>query len=188
MSPPCYVRKVDRAGHWGTDEEDRSIRVKRIIEKVFPCENGLLSVYLVNNADDLLHVAVAFNANRSQTAEEIRFIAIGRDELPNNPVVATSGDTACLLANRLHRDVRVDNPSTLEQLVATLLERHRQPKKYSKKVMTEAKRCAEADGCHAVKPNSTLCVCENQFGLHRWWSMMKVSGESLYRWVCRWIG
>lgn len=185
IDPPCFVRKVDRSGHW---KDAATIK-----EKVFrpEPEDNSISVYLVNSASDLARVAVALNANRSSKTEPIFLVAIARDELADIVVRRTAGMTLCKWANHLHHDlVAVDN-SRLAKLSQTLLAAGRKPHKFRKRDMQEALNASTKDGCHAAKEDSDSCACDDELPKTRSPSWLSRIGHLLARmsrmarWRCR---
>jgi hypothetical protein len=58
VSSPAYIRKLRRRSEWGEAGDDLGQRVKEAVEKVFRAQSEPeISVYLVNNDDDLRRVA-----------------------------------------------------------------------------------------------------------------------------------
>jgi hypothetical protein len=156
VQPPCYLRKVDRSGHW---QDAAAIR-----DKVFCPEppDNTVSVYLVNSARDVARVAVALNANRSSKTEPIFLVAIAADELGDLPIRQTRGQTLCRWANHLHHDLIVFDAGQLGGLVQRLLAAERKPKKFTKNAMQEALEDAFWEGCYAANPQSDDCSCEQE--------------------------
>jgi len=159
-SPPFFVRKVDRKGHWGD--------ATRIIEHVFPVDNdGTISVYLVATAEELTRIAVALNANRVATnprgaslREPVFFVAIRKDEFGEIELQQIDGLTDCTFAKKKHYGALVPRGTEdkRKRLVNLLLNEGRQPSKLTKSVVGQAVNQAEADGCYAVVPDSNGCV------------------------------
>lgn len=166
IEPPCFVRKVDRKGHWNDAETIQS--------KVFkPEPNNTISVYRVTAGLDLLRVALALNANRSSKTEPIFLVAIKPDELAEIQVEQTPGQTLCTWANLLHHDLIVTEPTQITGLVQALLAASRTPKKFTTQNMTLAVADATHQGCHAATPHSKRCVCEaGQSVLARLWDWL----------------
>ncbi len=154
IDPPCYVRKVDRSGHW---QDTSAIR-----DKVFcPEPDNTISVYVVNCAIDLARVAIALNANRSSKIEPIFLVAMTASELAGVVVQRTEGATLCKWANHLHHDLVVTDSSRILSLAQTLMVVGRKPYKFTKKAMQEALDATAKDGCHAANQNSDGCVCNH---------------------------
>jgi hypothetical protein len=153
IEPPCFVRKIDRAGHW---KDVDSIR-----DKVFRLESdGGISVYLVNSSTDLARVSIALNANRSSKIEPLLLVAITADELAGIDAVRTDGETLCRWANFLHHDL-VTDPNQLARLAETLVNAGRKHHKFTKPAMQEALDLTANEGCHAAREDSERCVCES---------------------------
>src|SRR5262245_24617033 len=80
VAPPLFVRKVDRATHWGSPEE--------ILDNVFPIdEDGSISFWRIDSIGDLETVAIAVNANRVATnpkgasfTERLTFVGVKEEE------------------------------------------------------------------------------------------------------------
>lgn len=175
IDPPCFVRKVDRSGHW----KDAAT----IQEKVFrrEPEDNTISVYLVNSASDLARVAVALNANRSSKTEPIFLVAITGDELKDIVVRRTAGMTLCKWANHLHHDLVAADNSRLAELSQTLLATSRKPRKFTKKDMQEALKRSTNDGCRAANEGSNCCVCDDELRKTRSPSWLSRIGHVLAR-------
>ena len=167
IDPPCFVRKVDRSGHW----KDAAT----IQDKVFRLEpqDNTISVYLVESASDVARVAVALNANRSSKTEPIFLVAITADELANIVVCRTPGLTLCKWVNHLHHDLVVADDTSIAELSQVLIAAGRKPRKFTKSKMQVALSSSSTDGCYAATSDSTSCVCENELPKphsSRWWS------------------
>jgi hypothetical protein len=175
IDPPCFVRKVDRSGHW----KDAAT----IQEKVFrpEPEYNTISVYLINSASDLARVAVALNANRSSKTEPIFLVAITGDELTDIVVRRTAGMTLCKWANHLHHDLVAADNSRLSELSQTLVAAGRRPRKFTKKDMQEALDTSTNDGCHAANADSDGCVCADELSKTRSPSWFSRIGQVLAR-------
>ena len=174
VDPPCFVRKVDRRGHWMDD-------AATIAGNVFRAEpdGNSLSVYLVNSATDLARVAVALNANRKSGSrtEPLMLVAIMASELGGIQVVQTSGMTKCNWANHLHRDLVVTNASQVARLADALVDAGRKLKKFTKPNMQHALEAATKDGCHATSDDSVCCVCEDDLPSTRSLSWLRWVGQ-----------
>jgi hypothetical protein len=154
IDPPCYVRKVDRPGHWGT--------AATIQEKVLvPDDDGTISVYEVTSAQDLARVAIALNANRSSLTERLLLGAITADELSNIVVQRTNGATLCKWANHLHHNLLATDLVKVAELARALQAAGRGLGKFTKKHMEEARESATKNFCHAVVVQPRRCVCED---------------------------
>lgn len=179
IDPPCFVRKVDRSGHW----KDAAT----IQEKVFrpEPEDNTISIYLINSASDLARVAVALNANRSSKTEPIFLVAITGDELTDIVVRHTAGMTLGKWANHLHHDLVVADNSRLAELSQTLLAAGRKPRKFTKKDMHEALNTSTNDGCRAANEDSDSCACDDELPKSRSPSWLSRIGHMLARTI-RW--
>lgn len=155
IEPPCFVRKVDAKFHW----QDAAT----IQEEVFrPLDNGTISIYSVQTEKDLIRVAIALNANRSNITEPIFLAAITPHELSNFTIRHSSGQTLCNWANSLHRDIVAKNYTAIASLAHNLMAANRQLKKFTKPNMRKALAFTSNQGCHAADPQSNGCVCEDE--------------------------
>lgn len=166
IEPPCFVRKVDRKGHWNDAET--------IQNKVFkPEPNNTISLFRVTAELDLLRVALALNANRSSKTEPIFLVAIKPEELAGIQVKQTQGQTLCTWANLLHHELIVTAPTQITALVQAVLAASRTPRTFTKPTMTLAVADAIHQGCHAATSDSKRCVCEaGQSVLARLWDWL----------------
>jgi len=155
IDPPCYVRKVDRAGHWA---DAATIQDKVLCSE--PDDDGI-SVYLVSSPSDLARVAIALNANRSSLTEDLILVAIATGELAAIDASRTNGETLCKWANHLHHDLVFADAAAVSRLATTLLGAGRRPHRFKKKAMQEALDYTSNDHCYAAEPNSVHCVCED---------------------------
>ena len=162
IDPPCYVRKVDRAGHC---KDAATIR-----DKVFCLDpdESTISVYLVASATDLARVAIALNANRSSKTEPLFLLAMTAAELAKIAVRHTPGLTLCMWANHLHCDLLVADVTQVARLADTLVAAGRKQHKFTEKAMQEALAATTHDGCRAADPNSAGCACEDELPKSQW--------------------
>ena len=69
---PAYVRKLRRRSDWGEPTDDQGQRIKDAVEKLFRSQAELeISIYLVNNDEDLRRVALGMNAGRDSLKEAV---------------------------------------------------------------------------------------------------------------------
>lgn len=161
IGPPCFVRKVDRSGHWRD--------AATIQDKVFRPEpdDNTISVYRVNSAVDLARVAIALNANRSSKTEPIFLVAISAGELAGLCLRQNEGETLCQWANHLHYDVLVTDPTQTAVLARRLFDAKRELRKFLKKEFQAAIEYTSAGGWYAADPDSRSCVCEEELNTAR---------------------
>ena len=93
IDAPCFVRKVDRPGHWGGDANTSAKRVDDIIESVFGEEWNRFSLFKLDNVSDLRRVAIGINSRRTNLIEKLFFVAFSDHELANIPLEKTPGDS-----------------------------------------------------------------------------------------------
>lgn len=162
IPPPCYVRKVDRPGHWGNSEDDLDTRVNDALESIFKLRNrGLFSIYRVESSDDLRRVAVGLNSMRGALTEKLYLLAIREKDLESLELRKVSGDTLCHHANILHRDVAVDDLGILRTMVKNMMLEGRATKKLNARLMGIAVELARRDQCDAIQGTAKLCVCQS---------------------------
>jgi hypothetical protein len=159
---PFLIRVLPRAGSWGLvedKEEAVDVRVARIAQEVFaPDAEGAVSMWQIETPLDFRRVSFAYNAHRKHPLNDLYVVAITKEELAGLPVNCTDGGTDCLWANRLHRNVHIENQS--ETLAGRLVAAKRDKIKLTKVDMKEAQDESTRDGCHSNKANSPGCVCE----------------------------
>ncbi len=163
LSPPFFVRKLPKAGSWGSlGEEPQAVRAERIAREVFaPDEENAVSLWCVETALDFERISLALNANRMDgPIQDLYLVAIAPRELGDIKVPHTGGETDCWWANRLHFNALIKNPEqslTLAwQLVATKRQRIKLNKTQMKHIVDKSKK---AD-CKAVNKDSVGCDCE----------------------------
>ncbi len=163
LQPPCFIRKVERPGHWVGSENSPSDRVTKIREDVFPQgSDKSLSVYMVEDDRDLRRVAVALNANRASLTQVIVVLAIAQSEIDGFSLHSSRGRTKCTRANKLHRDLSGYDVNRLNNLIKTMLKAGRKPKRFTKPKMHTAVKESGQEGCHAIELQSAVCECESQ--------------------------
>lgn len=153
IAGPCFVRKVDRGGHW----KDATVIAQQVL--CLDPRSDSVSVFQVESDGDLSRVAVALNAARARPKDEIRLVAVLPSELNGISILKTGGQTPCFRVNGLHRDLVPDNAKAIADLASQLFAA-RTPKKFKTSHMEEAIAEAESDGCRAAVPNSQACVCD----------------------------
>ena len=157
VAPPCYVRKIDRSGHWGAPEDELGERLATVMRRVFGDEWESFSIYEVADLADLSRVAIGMNSRRGSLREKLFLLGFEKVELEQLTVVETPGDTKCAHANDCHREVRPGDRDALEAVVATMMEHGRDVGKLTQGMMGDAVAVAEADGCAAT--GAAECVC-----------------------------
>jgi hypothetical protein len=182
IEPPCYIRKVDRSGHWADPAT--------IQDKVFrPDPNDkTISVYVAHSAIDLVRVAIALNANRSSKTEPIFLVAMTGDEVNDLMIRQATGETLCRWANHLHHDFVVADPAQTARLVETLLAADRKPKKFTGKAMRQALDFTTSQGCYAANPDSSGCECEGELPNPGLFSRLGTLGRQLLNWLSHVFG
>lgn len=159
---PIYVRKVSRRRHWrGEEGETSDERVRRAAAEVFTNDGGRVSVFKVENADDLRRVAIGLNSGRSSLTEQLDILGITQEDITVSglDLERTVGSTACLHANARHYDI-IHNDAAIERLVRRLVEQDRHDIRYNKKQMARAAEAAATIGCQATNPRSHRCECQ----------------------------
>lgn len=161
--PPLYIRKVPRRRHWrGDDGMSADDRVKNAVSRVFPSDEGRVSVFRVENAIDLCRVVIGLNSGRGSLAEQLELLGITSSDLESAGVSVeqTPGDTACIHANAHHYDL-IHDDAAIERLVRLLVENGRQDHRYKRHQMKLAAETALAIGCRATESELPSCECES---------------------------
>lgn len=161
VDPPCYVRKVDRPGHWGSTEDGVEERLERAVGEIFEAdETGGVSLYRVETALDLISVAVGLNSRRSSLTERLLLLAIADEEIAAVQLEKTRGDTLCDRANRRHYNAFFRDRFEVEQMLRCLIRTDRELGRISSGAMKKAIALARQDGCRAALPTSRTCKCD----------------------------
>src|SRR5205085_1562101 len=96
---PAFVRKLRRRSDWGeASDADQTQRVRDAVEKLFRSQTEPdISIYLVQNDDDLRRVALGMNAGRDSLKEAVPFVAFLPAELEAAEIRAnqTPGNLPC---------------------------------------------------------------------------------------------
>lgn len=158
---PVYVRKLSRGSRWkiGSPDDIDESQVEVLVKSELCPQQGRLSVYKVSTETELAAVAVGLNSMRDSLHEKIDYVAIWPDDLEavSVSVEATPGNTGCHCANRLHRDLLVDE-SVLYSLVRRLWKAQRQKKRLAKSKMKEYAHLVSQLGCKATVHDKEECV------------------------------
>lgn len=157
------MRKLTRKSHWGVAGDPLDERLDPAVEKVFPEESGVFSVFRVDSDVDLRRIALAFNANRSSYTERLDLIAFSLDELQRCEIPADrvpEPGTRCDHANRRHYHITA-SISQLRHLCELAMTSGRSAASLTSATMRDAVKAADEDGCHIVTADSTVdCVCQ----------------------------
>ncbi|MCC5786070.1 MAG: hypothetical protein JJU33_05155 [Phycisphaerales bacterium] len=159
--PPIFVRKVSRRRHWrGEDGMTLDERIHHAAAEVFTNDDGRVSVFKVENADDFYRVAIGLNSGRGSLKEQLEILGItpGDIEASGLALEQTPGDTDCLHANARHYDI-IHDDAAIERLVRRLVDQGRLDHRY-KKQMERAAQSALAIGCRATESTLPQCQCE----------------------------
>lgn len=161
LSPPFFVRKVDRATHWTIDEDDSSLdRIDIATKQVFPSDRGRVSVFSIQSAEDLLRVSIGLNSHRSSLREKLTLLCVLPSELEEAGLNAMNnvGDTKCDHANQCHRDIDYDE-NGIRRLIGILMNNSRSVARIGKSRMNVAIEYACTIGCRATETTLPLCQC-----------------------------
>ncbi len=158
--PPIFVRKVSRRRHWRCDGMTPEERVRHAAAEVFTNDDGRVSVFKVENADDFHRVAVGLNSGRSNLSEQLEILGITPEDIKASglAIERTRGDTACLHANERHYDI-IHEEHAIERLVRRLIGNGRLDQRY-KRQMERAAQAALAIGCRATASTLPSCQCQ----------------------------
>lgn len=160
VRPPCFVRKLAKAGSWRLDGSAIEIEQRGINDVFAPHPvDGLISLFRVSDSRELLRVGIGVNSMRASLTEDLYMLAIAEDELGDAKMIDAAGDTRCSLANRVHLNIEADMESR-ERLVRTLIAAKRKRFKITSTIMKGVVEEARAEGCHAVCDESASCLCE----------------------------
>jgi hypothetical protein len=161
VNPPCYVRKVDRQTHCGKKEDLPEQRALQIRSNVLSEDDGILSVFYVASARDVIRAALALNVQRTggSRIEDLCLIAFTPGELQGITRNQTPDTFECSWARRNHLDITL-TASDQERIARTLAAQNRFPKKFTESKMKGGRDALLADGCRSVKSDSNDCVCE----------------------------
>jgi hypothetical protein len=157
---PAFVRKLRRRSDWGEPADDQGQRVKGAVQKLFRLQTEPdISIYLVNNDDDLRRVALGMNAGRDSLKEPVPFVAFLPAELGAAAIQAspTPGNLPCAHASGLHHDIQATDDQ-LAQLCATAMQKGRVVGNCSKGMMTEVIAEATKEHCRAVTDEGICLV------------------------------
>jgi hypothetical protein len=147
-----YVRKLRRRSDWGDGVAAGPPRAQEAVEKLFLSQDDdELSIYLINNDEDLRRVALGMNAGRSSLKEAVPFIAFLPAELAAAAIEArqTPGNLPCAHANRLHHDI-VATALQLNQLCNSAMASGRRAGNCTSGMMTSAAMAGTAEGCRTA--------------------------------------
>lgn len=163
IAPPAFVRKLTRKSHWGIAGDPLDERLNDAVEKVFPEESGVFSVYRVDSDVDLRRIALAFNANRSSYTERLDLVAFTPDELQRCQVPAEGVPelgTRCDHANRRHCHISA-MANQLRHLCELAMTAGRCAASLTTATMRDVVKAADQDGCRIVAADSTIeCACQ----------------------------
>lgn len=163
IAPPAFVRKLTRKSHWGIASDDLEQRLNDAVEKIFPEQSGVFSVFQVDSDVDLRRIALAFNANRSSYTERLDLVAFAPEELQRCQIAAESvpeSGTRCNHANRRHCHITASTEQ-LRQLCELAMTAGRAAASLTTSTMRDVVKAAEQDRCRIVTTDSTIeCDCE----------------------------
>lgn len=157
-----YIRKINNRNHWHPEGinniEERS---KKVAAKLFNYPENVYSIWFVSSEQEFYCVVAALSADRSPKNQNIDFIYITKDELAQlglSPNLVAEGD--CLHAQSLHSNVHIDK-SKAQMLCSTLMQKDREPYRWSKKKTQEILTHQTSLGCKANDDPPPRCRCEN---------------------------
>ena len=157
------MRKLTRKSHWGIAGDPLDERLDAAVEKVFPEEAGVFSVFRVDSDVDLRRITLAFNANRSSYTERLDLVAFTPDELQRCEIPAASAPesgTRCDHANRRHCHISAST-NQLRHLCELAMTAGRSAASLTTATMRDVVKAAEEDRCHIVTADSAVeCACQ----------------------------
>ena len=161
--PPVFVRKLTRKSHWGIAADPLAERLELAVEKVFPEQSGVFSVFRIETDDDLRRVALAFNANRSSHIERLDLVAFTPVELRRCQISSENvpeSRTPCDHANRRHYHLSATQ-AQLHNLCELAMTAGRQAVSLTTATMRDVVKAAEEDGCQIVSSDPDgECICQ----------------------------
>lgn len=162
VDPPYYIRKIDRRRDWRGDETmARDAKVENAVAKVFPSDDGKISVFRIEGAHDLHRVAIGMNSYRPSLRERLDLLCITPDEFAEVGLhlEQSPGETNCFHANGLHYDIIYDQKA-IKLLVNNLRNRTRKCGRLTEGKMKIAAQSALKIGCRATDSDRSSCECE----------------------------
>jgi hypothetical protein len=153
--PPCYVRKVPRALICGDKNDPTELRMQHIRADVLSVDGGLLSVFYVSNAQDVIRAVCALNFARTAGANvlEMCLLAFTPDELSNVAKVQTADTFKCHWAQRNHWNLTLTDEDQI-RVAEFLAKQKRNAKRFSQNKMKAAWNAGGEVGCRSVPSDS----------------------------------
>ena len=127
LKTPFFLRKLPRKNSWGDSSTPLDRRVEEVVRTVFLRDPKPYSLFQVATDEELRRVTMGVNSGRGSLKEDVAYIPILAEELAaaGIRVDQTVGDTRCVLANRLHRDIPAEDAS-LRNLCRMILQAQRE--------------------------------------------------------------
>jgi hypothetical protein len=126
LKTPFFLRKLPRKNSWGDPSTPLERRVEEVVRTVFLRDPKPYSLFQVATDEELRRVTMGVNSGRDSLKEDVAYIPILAEELETAGIRVdqTAGDTRCVLANRLHRDIPAEDAS-LRNLCRMILQANR---------------------------------------------------------------
>lgn len=157
-TPPVFVRSVARSTPWSDAVSQGNPQA--IEEYLIENDESPVSLWRVENDRELRLAAIAMNEGRSSLHENLILLTILPSELQQAGVqlAASSGDTSCSPAKKLHFDAEMSGSVRLT-LLSILVAAKRQLGRCPKGGMKKVEELAILDKCFAAVETSKHCAC-----------------------------
>ena len=149
VDPPCYVRKVDRSLIGGDENDPPNSRADRIRSEVLSIDDGVLSVFYITNAQDVIRVACALTFARA-IFSEMSLLAFTPEELSSVGKDQTPDTFECHWARRNHWDLTFREEDKL-RIANLLAEQNRKAKRFFRAKIKAAWDAGGHVGCRSVR-------------------------------------
>lgn len=170
--PPLYVRKLSRPEDWELPSDwGREAIIDLRVDRVFRDDRGPLSFWLIASPRDLAQFAIGFNATfpgRGLTTP-MQLVALSQEELEKcrADIRESSAPLRCDCANRLHRDMIVDDAGA-RQMAAICIDSNRSMARLTKGTLKRAKTLLEDERCVAVSDGPCAASLAKKRGCLGW--------------------
>lgn len=159
VPPPFFLRKLNRAAHWGEQNTPLDRRARDIIRTVFPGGSEGVSLFWIQGDIDYRRAVMALCSGRGKpTGDKFSFVVVTAPELAAAGVAVqqTAGGTLCGFANtQLHFDATASDDCFF-QLCITLLQSERVCQTLTPKELTLWMEAVKQEGCRSDK-TTALC-------------------------------
>jgi hypothetical protein len=157
LAGPVYLRKLRRKSDWMLPETPTPEWLSLAVERVFLCDPNPYSLFRVETDEEFHRVIMGLNGGRASRTSDSAFLAISPEEFQAAQLspFATSGQTLCLFANRLHFDLDATTVE-LTALLTQLAGVGRRGSFVTKGMTRPLDDEAQSNGCRII-PGSIEC-------------------------------